>query len=74
MSNRLKFGAKGTKVLTTSTGNFYSIVAVEDSNIDVVTNWTNADATETIDLIAGQVLYGVFTSITLNSGYVVAYE
>jgi hypothetical protein len=74
MANSQMYGAKGTKVTATSTGNFFAIQAIQDSTVEVVVNWTNAGATETIDLLAGQTIYGVFTSVTLDTGYVVAYE
>ena len=73
--NYLEFGAAGTllKEAGTETGSFSAINALEDSTVTVITNWVNAGATETVALVAGQTVYGIFTSVAWVSGTVVAY-
>lgn len=74
----IEFGTKGTILKTggtaTATGNFYALAAITDATIEIAVNWTNAGATETFDILAGQVIYGVITSATVTAGTVVAYE
>ena len=61
------------------TGNFFALQATEDTVLAAVTSnisnlsdiCTGQDATT---LSAGTVLYGQFTSVTLTSGAVVAYN
>lgn len=37
-------------------------------------NWTNSDATTSIDIPAGATIFGNFTAITLTSGKIIAYK
>lgn len=71
-----RYGSKritNTNATTPDTGKvFIAIQVTEDCVIaTLVGNMTNAT---TITLAAGQILYGRFTSITLTSGKVIAYQ
>ena len=61
------------------TGNFFAIQATEDTVLNAqssnITNLANICASQdATTLSAGTVLYGNFTSVTLTSGAVVAYN
>ena len=71
----------GTYINTTgaTTGKFFAIQATEDTVLAAQTsNITNLDdictGQDATTLSAGTVLYGNFTSITLTSGAVIAYN
>jgi hypothetical protein len=77
MSNSLAFGANGSLIKAAGalvSGPYVAIVALEDSEVTVVSNWEGADTPETLVLSAGATVYGVFTTVTWVSGKVVAYK
>lgn len=77
MANNLDFGSNGyiLKGAGNLTGNdFVIITALEDSSITVESNWVGAASPEPITLVAGQTIYGIFTTITWVSGKIVAYK
>jgi hypothetical protein len=79
MSEKLRkvvTGENATKITPaegTVTGTFDFMNAIEDSTVSVVVNWKNATNPETVTLSAGQSLPGVFLSITVTSGRILAF-
>ena len=70
----LSFGANGTYISNaTVTGAFVAINALTDCDVTLTVNWTNAVVGTVVTLSAGQVIYGIFTSIQ-TTGKVVAYK
>ena len=77
IENKLSFGDYGLRVLTsTSTAGEYfcALYATEASQIDATNECDGGDVTITnLALPAGGVIYGNFTSITVDSGTVIGY-
>jgi hypothetical protein len=75
--NRLSFGDYGLRVLTTTSvaGEYFAcLYATEASQIDATNTTDGGDTTITnLVLPAGGVIYGNFTSITVDSGKIIGY-
>ena len=75
--NSIAFGANGTYINNTTTtapaSNPFTVInALVDCTVVLAGNWING-LTPTVVMVAGQTIYGVFTSVQ-TSGTVVAYK
>ena len=67
-------GSKGTYLASgTTAGDWVKINCVTDAAISVEVDWVTAGSPQALTLVAGQSIYGKFTSITVTTGTVVAY-
>lgn len=80
MSNLLDYGGEGTLIdgSGVATGAWSMIQALEDASVTVTVNWKDYQGVEipvgkVLEITAGDVRYGTFTSIEVTSGEVVAY-
>lgn len=75
--NRLSFGDYGLRVLTTTSteGEYFgALYATEESQVDFTNETDGGDTTITnLVLLAGQVVYGNITDVTVDSGKVIGY-
>jgi len=72
-----EFGTNGSLLKAAgalTSGPYNIIVALEDSDITVESTWVGADSPEPLTLVAGQTVYGVFSTITWGSGKIVAHK
>ena len=69
------FGQKGFVYLSGSdstSGNYNAVQVIADATVSVVA--TNGENLTTVDLPAGMTIVGRFTSVTISSGKVLAYN
>ncbi len=77
MNSNLSFGAQGVKITSAqgaTAGPFSIVNCLADAVFTCTVNWVNAGSPETITVTAGQSVYGVFSTITVTSGTIVAYK
>jgi len=66
---------KDTTPMTPTSGlNFYAIHIITDTVFTTLTGTLSGTGLEGDTFVAGTILYGRFTAITLTSGSVIAYE
>lgn len=78
MSFDVEYGQNGVFIsaagVTVADGDFYTIKALEDSVVEITSNWENGTVDQSVSLVNQGTLEGAFTKVTVVSGSVVCYE